>query len=190
MTRWHGITIGIGLRPLASPTARDAALDLPRRCASSPYDEVSPYPISRSPCQTRCWNSVPTGASGRSNSLRSRSKYARSWRAVSTSTGWLSSRVPRGRPSWSRNGENSIWVSAPSCSTRRSSPTGLSMTVQDMSVLLAGGGGGGFVNGRHEGVPEVHEGVGAPRPPAVSVRDDLRRVVAEAGDRVADAEVG
>ena len=43
ITRWHGMTIGIGLLPLASPTAREAALDLPRRFAIWPYDAVSPY---------------------------------------------------------------------------------------------------------------------------------------------------
>ena len=45
---------------------------------------------------------------------------------------------------------------APSSSTRRSSPTGESITVQDMSVLLLVG----LVVGDrgHEGVPEVHAG--------------------------------
>src|ERR1043166_2307795 len=41
MTRWQGMTIGSGLRPLARPTARHAAL-LPMRDASSPYEIVSP----------------------------------------------------------------------------------------------------------------------------------------------------
>ena len=52
------------------------------------------------------------------------------------------------------------------------------------------GRGWWVAGGGHEGVPEVHEGVGAPRPPAVAVSDDRRRVVTEAGDRVADADVG
>ena len=42
---------------------------------------------SRSWSHTRCWNSVPTGASGRSNSVSSRAKYAVSWRSASASTG-------------------------------------------------------------------------------------------------------
>src|SRR3954452_7768464 len=184
------MTIGIGLRPLARPTAREAALVLPIRCASSPYDEVSPYPISHSCCQTCRWKSVPTGATGRSNSLRSRSKYARSWRAASASTGLASSRSPRGRPSWSWNGVNSIWVMALSFSTRRSAPTGLSMTVQDMSVLLALDVRGGVGDGGHEGVPEMHERVGAPRPPPLAVGDDLVRLVAQVGDGAADSYVG
>ena len=42
MTRWHGMTMGIGLEPLASPTAREAALDLPRRREISKNYAVSP----------------------------------------------------------------------------------------------------------------------------------------------------
>ena len=49
--------------------------------------------------QTRCWKSVPRGASGRSNSLRSRAKYAVSWRPPRPAPGRSSSRSPRGRPS-------------------------------------------------------------------------------------------
>src|SRR4029453_16229445 len=42
MTRWHGTTIGIGLAPLAMPTARDAAGSIPSDAAISPYDAVVP----------------------------------------------------------------------------------------------------------------------------------------------------
>ena len=54
---------------------------------------------ARSWVHTRRWKSVPTGASGRSNSSSSRAKYAVSWRTVSASTGSSSSRAPSGRPS-------------------------------------------------------------------------------------------
>ena len=42
ITRWHGMTIGIGLRPFASPTALEAAFVMPSFRAISPYDAVSP----------------------------------------------------------------------------------------------------------------------------------------------------
>ena len=53
ITRWHGTTIEIGLRPLARPTALDEPGD-PMRFASSPYEIVSPYGILRSSSQTVC----------------------------------------------------------------------------------------------------------------------------------------
>ena len=56
-------------------------------------------PISRSCSHTCCWKSVPRGASGRSNSLRSRAKYAVSWSTASRSSGSSSSRSPSGRRS-------------------------------------------------------------------------------------------
>jgi len=41
MTRWQGITMGMGLLPFASPTAREAFTS-PRSVASAPYVVVSP----------------------------------------------------------------------------------------------------------------------------------------------------
>src|SRR5690606_41373847 len=41
MTRWHGITMAIGFRPMAAPTAR-LALGIPSDAAISPYVVVSP----------------------------------------------------------------------------------------------------------------------------------------------------
>src|ERR1700760_434484 len=45
-TRWHGITIGIGLRPRADPTAR-AACGTPIARATEPYDPGLPSGMSR-----------------------------------------------------------------------------------------------------------------------------------------------
>ena len=43
ITRWHGVTIAIGLLPLAMPTAREATRgSAPTRAAISPYDVVVP----------------------------------------------------------------------------------------------------------------------------------------------------
>src|SRR6478735_4692238 len=131
--------------------------------------------MSPSWVQTRRWKSVPTGASGRSKSVSARSKYAVSCRTASASTGSSSERAPSGRPStgW-RNGENSIATIEPSRSTMRRSPTGEGITVH-MSVLLVSAGRRGGVG--HQGVPQVHQGVGAPWSPALGIR------VAGAGGR-------
>src|SRR6478609_3105354 len=124
--------------------------------------------MSPSWVHTRRWKSVPTGASGRSKSVSSRAKYAVSCRTASARTGSSSERGPSGRPSagW-RNGENSIATIEPSRSTMRRSPTGEGITVH-MSVLLVSAGRRGGVG--HQGVPQVHQGVGAPRSPALGIR--------------------
>ena len=79
-------------------------------------------------------------------------------------------------------------VIAPPCSTSRSSPTGLSITVH-MSVLLGSSPGG--VEAWHQGLPQVQQGVGAPRAPALG-RPRRRGPGSwpRPRERVADAEVG
>ncbi len=73
-TRWHGITIGIGLRPLAIPTARDPCPVIPSRPAISPYVAVRPHAIVVSWSHTVSWNGVPCGRTGTSNTLSSLAK--------------------------------------------------------------------------------------------------------------------
>ena len=89
MTRWHGTTIGIGLRPLARPTARKAARRRAGRRSRVGGGLAVGDLLERS--HTRRWNSVPTGARGRSKSGSPRAKYAVSCRTASTSTGRLGS---------------------------------------------------------------------------------------------------
>ena len=60
--------IAIGFWLFASPTAR-AALGCPMVRATSPYELVSAYGMSSSARHTACWNSVPSGSSGRVNFL-------------------------------------------------------------------------------------------------------------------------
>lgn len=78
--------IEIGFRLFALPTARLAA-GRPIAAASSPYERVTPYGMRSSACQTRRWKPLPSGASGRSNTVRSPAKYARSCAAARASTG-------------------------------------------------------------------------------------------------------
>src|SRR5205085_11980861 len=94
--------------------------------------------------------------------------------------GGLSARSPRGRPSRSRNGANSIAVIAPSCSTTRRSPTGEGITVH-MSVSF---------RSVEEGLPEMELGVGAPRPPSLGQGVSVRGVATELSQSVADPDVG
>jgi hypothetical protein len=69
--------MGSGFDPFACATAR-TAFGLPRLCASSEYERVSPNGMSLSARQTSRWNTVPTGAIGMSNSRRAPRKYSAS----------------------------------------------------------------------------------------------------------------
>src|SRR5579872_159750 len=74
---------GIGLAPLAAPTARDATGRLPSALAMSPYVVVAPYGILVSSAHTASWNGEPFGASGTVNVSSSPAKYALSWASTS-----------------------------------------------------------------------------------------------------------
>src|SRR6185295_698645 len=182
----------MGLRPLARPTAREPWPVIPRRRAISPYVAVSPQPIVSSWSHTLRWKSVPAGRSGRSNSLRSRAKYASSWARASASSGSASSRSPTGSPrdraaarltderadspAW-RGTSNSMAVTAPRCAITVSGPTGESNEVHmSFSLVL--------------GHPEVHEGVGTPGPPTFGELGGAGRVLAERGEGTTDPEIG
>ena len=52
MIRWQGTTMGIGLAPLAAPTARTAE-GAPMELAMSRYEAVRPAPIARRAVHTR-----------------------------------------------------------------------------------------------------------------------------------------
>ena len=93
ITRWHGTMIGIGLRPLAAPTARAlfgvAETARPARRSSPSRRTGSSTGRARRRAGTAC----PRGASGTSNSVRVPAKYSSSWRAVGRGPGASGSRV-------------------------------------------------------------------------------------------------
>src|SRR6267378_7342358 len=124
--------IGMGLQPFASPTAR-TAFGFPIFCASCPYEMVSPYGIMRRLSHTRSWNSVPSGASGKSNSLSSPSKYAFNCRIASTNAA-LSS-LQSGSTGAARLLLSKLSTRRPAASVAKSSlPTGLSIMVQETAL--------------------------------------------------------
>src|SRR4051812_46191886 len=92
--------------------------------------------MSSSACHTRCWKTVPAGASGRSKTRRRRSKYSFSWVVAAASTGCPSSRDPpraraAGRSSCPpRCRSKKTAVRAVPSVVSRSSPTGVGRSVQ------------------------------------------------------------
>src|SRR5690348_2056740 len=99
--------------------------------------------MARSASQTLSWNSVPDGASGRSNRVRApgAEKYSSSWTRVRASTspapprpssGTHSPRSPGGGP-WRLEG-NQMPVSPRSVAARVSRPTGVSSSVKVVRI--------------------------------------------------------
>src|SRR5262245_10008707 len=83
-TRWHGTTIGTGLRLMALPTAR-AAPGRPAISASSPYETVSPNRTSR--CRVS-YTARGNGAStdDRSTGIVKRRRWPRKYSSISIAT--------------------------------------------------------------------------------------------------------
>src|ERR1700712_878859 len=109
---------------------------MPSCRATRPYDAVSPYPMVSSCSHTRCWKAVPRGASGRSNSFRSRAKYAVSWSTALRSNGLSSARSPIGSPLGEpTNGLNSMAAIIPPRAPTRRSSIGDPVTVHIVVVI-------------------------------------------------------
>ena len=158
---------------------------MPSRCAISPYDAVSPQPTPSSWSQTRCWKSVPTGRERQVELLEVAVEVRASAGAPPRpAPGRRRPAAPRTRPSASRNGENSIAVIAPFCSTIRS--------VADRGVhhgphVSAPSGAGVRASGSARGTAGRRSARGSsPRraaPPSAGSRP-------RPDERVADADVG
>src|SRR5690606_27324284 len=181
MIRWQGITIGIGLRPFASPTAR-TAFGWPTARAISPYDAVRPYVMFNSASHTRRWNGVPCGASGTSNSRRSPAKYSSSCR-ITCSSGRRSSGQPAGGAPGRGPVVKRISVRRPSVATRIRSPIGLGIRVHAvMTPRRAGCAAGGAPSGiRGRRTSLLQRVIRILRPAAERLDPEIRRRVL--GDR-------
>ena len=151
---------GVGL---AEPV-RDLAVR--RGLAVADLQQLRPTPAAGSRC--------PRGASGRSNSLRSRAKYAVSWRdgldEHRVGVVAVAERPAAGR----RSGTARTRSRSPRRRARRSAGRrpGSHHGPHVSSPCVSAG-----ADGWHQGVPEVHQGVGAPRPPGLAARHRLGRVV-------------